>query len=560
MTRSFDAVVAGAGPAGSIAALVLARSGARVALADKAAFPRDKACGDLVGPRGVQVLADLGLRVPDAGRGSDLLVVGPSGRRSRLPAFTGRTYPGHGIIVPRRALDHALREAALEAGVERSADGRVDAVISSDGQRLAGEVIIAADGALSPVARLAGMLDPQAALWGFAIRAYVSAEVPLPLLVLLDASPWHIYPGYGWLFPGEDGRANVGIGVGLGSERGPAPLRDDLARLVALLSQRGDLSRDARPGPVMGGWLRMGGTGAPAAAGNVLLAGDAAGLINPLQGEGIGPAMISGRLAAEAVLADPVRAGAAYAEAIEAAFGRYMAGASALQAAMLARPRAASAAMRLLTAPAIRQVAAATWSIYWNDLADGARSRPSAWAARGMQVLLGAGRRGRTARGPRGLEVSALSRPVQPVTHPQPVPVRRPEVLIQAARGLRVKDEAEAQVAADARDYLVRRVGGLQVRLAGDRGGQVSFRGGVVPRPVDGPRGFVRGPAGGVGRVENPDDVVLDPLKPADRLAELLSRIGVGDRHLQDRGRSPGLVGRDGHESRSQRLVQCFGG
>ena len=105
--------------------------------------------------------------------------------------------------------------------VERSADGRVDAVISSDGQRLAGDVIIAADGALSPVARMAGMLDPQAALWGFAIRAYVPAEVPLPLLVLLDASPWHIYPGYGWLFPGEDGRANVGIGVGLGSERGP---------------------------------------------------------------------------------------------------------------------------------------------------------------------------------------------------------------------------------------------------------------------------------------------------------------------------------------------------
>ena len=92
--------VVGAGPAGSIAALVLARSGARVALVDKATFPRDKACGDLVGPRGVQVLADLGLRVPDAGQGSDLLAVGPSGRRSRLPAFTGRTYPGHGIIVP----------------------------------------------------------------------------------------------------------------------------------------------------------------------------------------------------------------------------------------------------------------------------------------------------------------------------------------------------------------------------------------------------------------------------------------------------------------------------
>jgi menaquinone-9 beta-reductase len=399
VSRRFDAVVVGAGPAGGIAALVLARSGARVALADKAAFPRDKACGDLVGPRGVQVLSELGLRVPDAGQCSGLLAVGPSGRRSRLPAFTGRTYPGHAIIVPRLALDHALREAAVAAGavpvqaritaVEMGAASRVDAVISSDGQRLAGEVIVAADGTLSPVARLAGMLDPQMALWGFAIRAYVPAEVALPLLVLLDASPWRIYPGYGWLFPGADGQANVGIGVGLGNGRGQAPLRGDLARLVALLGRRGDLRPDARPGPVMGGWLRMGGVGTKPAAGNVLLAGDAAGLINPLQGEGISPAMVSGRLAAEAVLAGPARAAPAYAEAIEAAFGQYMAGASALQSALLHRPRTTSAVTRLLTAPAVRRTIAGTWSIYWNDLADGARPRPSAWTARAVQILAG---------------------------------------------------------------------------------------------------------------------------------------------------------------------------
>ncbi len=150
----FDAVVVGAGPAGSIAALVLARGGARVALADKAAFPRDKACGDLIGPRGVQVLSDLGITVPDAGHGSDLLAVGPSGHRSRLPAFPGRSYPGHGIVVPRAAFDHALREAALAAGavgvraritaVERDPGAGpgapVRAVLASDGQRLAGDV------------------------------------------------------------------------------------------------------------------------------------------------------------------------------------------------------------------------------------------------------------------------------------------------------------------------------------------------------------------------------------------------------------------------------------
>src|ERR1700691_6624991 len=87
----WDAVVVGAGPAGSIAALVLARGGARVALVDKAAFPRDKACGDLVGPRGVGLLDELGVSVPDAGQGADLLVIGPSGHRSRLG---GRGRPG----------------------------------------------------------------------------------------------------------------------------------------------------------------------------------------------------------------------------------------------------------------------------------------------------------------------------------------------------------------------------------------------------------------------------------------------------------------------------------
>ena len=313
----FDVVVAGAGPAGSVAALVLARGGARVALVDKAAFPRDKACGDLVGPRGVGLLDELGVSVPDAGQGADLLVIGPSGHRSRLPAFAGRAYPGHGVVVPRVVLDDALRTAAIEAraepirarvsGVDRPPGGPVRALITSDGRRLAADAFIGADGALSPVARLAGMLDTGTALWGFAIRAYIPAEVPLPLLVLLDQAPWRIYPGYGWLFPGADGQANVGIGVGLGTRRRQARLRDDLARFCTLLRTSGDLAPEARIGPVTGGWLRMGGTGTRPAAGNVLLAGDAAGLINPLQGEGIGPGMVSARLAAECLLAGPGR-------------------------------------------------------------------------------------------------------------------------------------------------------------------------------------------------------------------------------------------------------------
>ena len=395
----YDAVVVGAGPAGSVAALVLARGGARVALVDKAEFPRDKACGDLIGPRGVGLLDDLGVAVPDAGQGADLLVVGPSGHRSRLPAFPGRAYPGHGVVVPRVLFDDALRTAAVAAGAEpvrarvsgadHGPDGRLRALIASDGQRLEADAFIGADGALSPVARLAGMLSPDTALWGFAIRAYLPAEVPLPLLVLLDASPWRIYPGYGWLFPGADGQANVGIGVGLGTTRRQAPLRGDLARFCALLAERGDIGPGVTPGPVTGGWLRMGGTGTPPAAGNVLLVGDAAGLINPLQGEGIAPGMVSARLAAEAVLAHPAGPGPAYTEALAAAFGGYMPGAAALQAALLRRPRAASAGIRLLTAPGVRRLVAGTWSLYWNGLVDGAQPRPSAWSAGVVQRVAG---------------------------------------------------------------------------------------------------------------------------------------------------------------------------
>src|SRR5438093_8351554 len=91
----FDAVVVGAGPAGSVAALVLARGGARVALVDKARFPRDKACGDLVGPRGVQLLTDLAIEMPVLATVGDMIVVGPTGRRVRLPCYPGTSYPGY---------------------------------------------------------------------------------------------------------------------------------------------------------------------------------------------------------------------------------------------------------------------------------------------------------------------------------------------------------------------------------------------------------------------------------------------------------------------------------
>src|SRR5450631_4215080 len=129
--QRFDVLVVGSGPAGSIAALVLARGGARVALVDKAAFPRDKACGDLIGPRGVQLLHELHLDLPEATRVSDMIVVGPTGRRVRLPAPPGRTYPGYGLVVQRSLFDGTLQRAAVAAGAEFLV-GRADEPIKDD--------------------------------------------------------------------------------------------------------------------------------------------------------------------------------------------------------------------------------------------------------------------------------------------------------------------------------------------------------------------------------------------------------------------------------------------
>jgi flavin-dependent dehydrogenase len=231
------------------------------------------------------------------------------------------------------------------------------------------------------------MLDPATALWGFAIRGYLPAEVPLPLLMLLDSAPWRIFPGYGWLFPGADGQANVGIGVGMGTQRRGAQLGGELHRFCSRLRSAGDIAQDASPGRITGGWLRMGGAGALAAAGNVLLVGDAAGLINPLQGEGIAAGMVSGRLAAQAVAADPASAGPAYAAAVSAFYRRFYGGAAALQLMLFRHPRAASAVTRMLTFPAARRVVAGTWSLYWNGLADGATPRLSAYSASLVQQI-----------------------------------------------------------------------------------------------------------------------------------------------------------------------------
>lgn len=390
-------IVVGAGPAGSVAAFVLASAGARVALVDKAGHGRDKACGDLIGPRGVRLLDDLGLAVTGTSattvmRAGDMIVVGPSGRQVRLPARAGRTYPGHAIVVPRTTFDATLRRAALDAGAD-DISGRVASVDGGtvhfdDDAVLSADTVIGADGAFSTVARSAGLVERARVLWGFAVRGYVPADVPLPVIALWNDRPRQGFPGYGWLFPGPDG-ANLGLGLGLGADRRHAHRAQDLldrfrAHLVGIGLLDGSVVAPARQ---LGGWLKMGLVGTRPAGGRVLLVGDAAGLVNPLQGEGIAQALASGHAAARAVLDRPGHAATAYRHWIERTYAGWASVTTPVHAGLVDHPRRIAMLAAALTAPGIGSAIAPTWALYWNALVDGAADVPGARSARAVHRL-----------------------------------------------------------------------------------------------------------------------------------------------------------------------------
>jgi geranylgeranyl reductase family protein len=387
----FDVLVVGAGPAGSIAALVLARSGARVALVDKASFPRDKACGDLVGPRGVQLLRDLDLSVPYEVRVSDMVVIGPTGRRVRLPAAAGRTYPGYGICVRRSVFDATLRQAAIEAGAEfiegRAGDpiveqNRLCGFVVAGSTRIQADVVVGADGATSRVASSAGLVDNASVMWGFAARAYVEDDIREPHIVLWTPDRGMAFPGYGWGFPSGSGCANIGLGVAVLANRadGRRAMRafDDFSMHATRV---GMLENHRRRSTPLGAWLKLGMVGTTPARDRVLLVGDAAGLVNPLQGEGIAQAMGSGAAAARAILADPASAHLRYRASLAQRYVPYLSTTAPLHRLLLSRPKLVGRVTRAITAPGVGRALAGGWAIAWNDLLDGAPPSASAGVA-----------------------------------------------------------------------------------------------------------------------------------------------------------------------------------
>ena len=306
--RHYDAIVVGAGPAGSTTAYRLARAGARVCLIDRARFPRDKPCGGGLTLRAVKELPfSVAPVVEDT---VDRLELGLGYRRR----FTRRSAEPLVLMTQRRRLDAFLVERAVEAGAEFRDGAKVtgvttDGCVSLGDELLEAEAVVGADGANGVAARAVGISTP---VHGVALEGNVGHEhVTVDRYRGRAVVEIGVVPGgYAWVFPKGD---HVNVGVGGWDTAGPE-LRAYLRELCA-----GYGIDEQQVHELRGHRLPMRGGARAPVAGRVALVGDAAGLVDPLSGDGMYEAFLSGRLAAEAILSRDLAAyGAAYSDAFAA--------------------------------------------------------------------------------------------------------------------------------------------------------------------------------------------------------------------------------------------------
>lgn len=317
-----DVVVVGAGPAGSSAAAWAARSGLDVLVIDAAQFPRDKACGDGLTPRAIKEMRRLGMGDFLAGRPVNWgLHAAGFGRAWHLP-WPGGSFPAQGSAVPRTELDHAILQVAIESGartlmparavdVRFDAAGRLDAVIvaTPEGRfAVRGRHFVIADGARSQLGRKLGREWHRDTAYGVAIRGYVdSGRADDPWItshVQLRDEEGTTLSGYGWIFPLGNGQMNIGVGT-LATAKRPADL--NLRQLLGHYHRlrRGDYDLGPTVRVPKSALLPMGGAVSGVAGPNWMFVGDAAGCVNPLNGEGIDYGLETGRFAAELLAAGP---------------------------------------------------------------------------------------------------------------------------------------------------------------------------------------------------------------------------------------------------------------
>ena len=351
-----DVVVVGAGPAGSSCGYWLADAGWDVVVVEKKVFPREQTCGDGLTPRAVRQLADMGLEGALAGshRYAGLRAFG-FGHCIEMPWPEHPKFPDYGYTITRHDLDGLVAKRASEAGATLLQWTEVVGVVADETtasfgplptlagvtvkekgtaatRTIKGRYVVVADGSNSRVGRMLGTTRRRDLPLGMALRGYYRSERhddPFIESHLDIRDPdGTVVPGYGWIFPMGDGTVNVGVGL-LSTEARWKGINTStlMDTFVGYAPASWGLGPESSKGPPTGGKLPMGLSVGPRAGGNVIIAGDAGGAINPFNGEGISYGYETGRLAAaalgRALTGDGHEALVDYDAALTAAYGPY---------------------------------------------------------------------------------------------------------------------------------------------------------------------------------------------------------------------------------------------
>jgi geranylgeranyl reductase family protein len=324
-TRSspFDVIIAGGGPAGAVMGWALATRGIRTLILDRARFPREKVCGDFVEPRGLRLFQTMGclnaLEADDplAITHVNLFLSGRSAYREHIPFYAGQTnLPQHGYIIPREVLDDRILASAVAAGAELRQGCQVLGVVRN-GSRMSvtyregdtehtvpSALVVGADGTHSIVARSFDMLVDDPRYMAVSQRAYLEGidTTNGEAAFVFDRE---LFPGYGWMFPMTNGRANVGVGI-LAETRDrdgisvPKLFAAFLRKLQRIHPGCREMRLASKP---IGGIVKTYGGHGPNHFDGGILIGDAGCFVDPMTGEGITPASESALLGADVITA-----------------------------------------------------------------------------------------------------------------------------------------------------------------------------------------------------------------------------------------------------------------